>query len=355
MIGVVLHFYGSPPTLADVREFYARIVHREPSEEKVARLLEQYRAYGRPAPLGATVERIQRFLEERLNRPSSAVKLQAGGQAGPREGRYLVRRAGKNAPPWVGDAVAELVEEGVTAIVSLPLTPFGSKLGSENYHRSVRRALEALGCRPVDLSPGASPLVDEAAMEGRTVGVIPVERWYWHELFLKASALRLGQAVAWLPEDLRPFTAVVFTIHSMPEAEVGEVPRLPDQYRLWAEETARRVGISHWMLSYRSAPSGSDKWLGPDVREVIREVAARGFKAVVVCPVPTLIENVEVFQEAGEDAQEAARQCGLEFVRTELLNDSADMLDLLESLVREAVDQAQPTGGASRGAFGRVR
>ena len=105
------------------------------------------------------------------------------------------------------------------------------------------------------------------------------------------------------------------------------------------------------MLSYRSAPSGSDKWLGPDVREVIREVAARGFKAVVVCPVPTLIENVEVFQETGEDAQEAARQCGLEFVRTELLNDSADMLDLLESLVREAVDQAQPTGGASGGVW----
>jgi len=355
VIGVVLHFYGSPPTLADVREFYARIVHREPSEEKVARLLQQYRAYGRPAPLGATVERIQRFLEERLNRTLSVVKQQGGGPIDPWEDRYLVRRAGKHAPPWVGDAVAELLAEGVSTIVSLPLTPFGSKLGSENYHRSVRRALEALGCQPVDLLPGASPPVDAAAMEGRTVGVIPVERWYSHELFLKASALRLGQALAWLPEDLRPFTAVVFTIHSMPEAEAGEAPRLPDQYRLWAEATARRTGISHWMLSYRSAPRGSDKWLGPDVREVIREVAERGFKAVVVCPVPTLIENVEVFQEAGEDAQEAARQCGLEFVRTELLNDSADMLDLLESLVREALEHAQPTGDASRGACCRAR
>jgi len=227
VIGVVLHFYGSPPTLADVREFYARIVHREPSEEKVARLLQQYRAYGRPAPLGATVERIQRFLEERLNRTLSVVKQQGGGPIDPWEDRYLVRRAGKHAPPWVGDAVAELLAEGVSTIVSLPLTPFGSKLGSENYHRSVRRALEALGCQPVDLLPGASPPVDAAAMEGRTVGVIPVERWYSHELFLKASALRLGQALAWLPEDLRPFTAVVFTIHSMPEAEAGEGRAFP--------------------------------------------------------------------------------------------------------------------------------
>lgn len=352
MIGVVLHYYGSPQTLADVRDFYARIVHREPSEEKVARLIQQYRAYGRPAPLGATVERIERFLEERLNRvaslPGGDVEAKPGGNGR----RFMVRRAGKHAPPWVHDVVREMVGQGVSTIVSLPLTPFGSRLGTENYHRAVRKALEEHGKRWLEPPVEGQPTSLKTEIGTGTVRVIPVERWYLHELFVQASELRLRQALSWLPEDVRRDAAVVFTIHSMPEAETGEPPRLPEQYRSWARETARRAGLAEWTLSYRSAPAGNDKWLGPDVRDVIREVAAKGAKAVVVCPVPTLIENVEVFHDAGEDAQGAAGECGLEFVRTEMLNDSADMLDLLESLVWEALGEAAIKSDAPLAGYG---
>lgn len=329
MIGVVLHYYGSPPTLRDVRDFYGRIIHREPDAASVARLTEQYRAYGRPAPLGATVERIEWLLEERLNR---AVSPNDGGgeEAGDAARRFLVRRAGKHAPPWVSDVVADMVRQGVKTIVSLPLTPFGSKLGTDNYHRAVRLALQEQGLEQAEPSDGES-------MSTPAVRVLPIQRWYLHDVFVRGSAFRLRQALSWLPDDVRSAAAVVFTTHSMPKAEVGQLPPLAEQYRSWAEAAARRVGLKEWLLSYRSAPGGDDKWLGPDVLDVIRDVAARGFKAVVVCPLPTLIENVEVFQEAGSDAQAVARQCGLEYVRTELMNDSADFVDLLESLVREAI------------------
>lgn len=325
MIGVVLHYYGSPRTLADVRDYYAHIIHGEPDAADVAHLVQQYRAYGRPAPLGATVERIEMLLEERVNRKAYPPRVGDGDEVGGGEQRFVVRRAGKHAPPWIRDVIFEMVQKGVTTIVSLPLTPFGSMLGTENYHRAIRRALEEQGV-------GQRNSVGTGA-----VRVIPVDRWYLHDLFVRGSELRLRQALSWLPDDVRPGAAVVFTIHSMPKAEVGAQPSLPEQYRLWAEATAHKAGLKEWTISYRSAPGGDDKWLGPDVLDVVRDVAARGFKAVVVCPAPTLIENVEVFQEAGADVQAVANECGLEFVRTELHNDSADMLDLLESLVLEAL------------------
>ena len=240
MIGVVLHYYGSPRTLADVRDFYPRIIHREPDAAAVARLVQQYRAYGRPAPLGATVERIERLLEERLNREASPASL-GDGDAGDGERRFVVRRAGKDAPPWISDVISEMVEQGVTKIISLPLTPFGSKLGTENYHRAVHRALEENEAGRGNSSPDAD------------VRVIPVDRWYLHDLFVRGSELRLRQALSWLPDDVRPGAAVVFTTHSMPRAEVGEEPPLPEQYRLWAEATARRAGLREWMISYRNA------------------------------------------------------------------------------------------------------
>lgn len=308
MIGVLLHYYGSPRTPADVADYYESIIHRRPTAEQVTKLSNSYRAYGRPSPLGSTVERLQLLLENRLNQGD--------------ECQFIVERVGKHSPPSVPDVVASMRDRGVTRFVSFPLTPFGSRLGTSNYHRAVRRALTDLTGADSDVS----------------LPVIPVERWYAHDLFVRACSLRLTQAMNWLEDDVQDQAMVVFTTHSMPKDERQTDLSIHEQYSIWAEKVAEKSAVAQWKLSYRSAPGGEDKWLGPDILDVIHDVALDGKKAVIVCPLPTLIENIEVFEEAGSDARSVANDVKLQFVRTELLNDAADMLDLLEQLVRSAVN-----------------
>lgn len=320
MTGVVLHYYGSPGCIDEAVSYYADIIHRHPSPDEAEAFVSQYRRFGLPAPLGSIVERIETVLANRLNRNL--------------DGRFVVLRSGQHAPPSIDDVAAKMAAENVREIISLPLTPFASKLGTGNYHLRLSRALDRLFTADRDLSDASAG----GALTALQRPVIrQVDGWYADPGFIEACAIRLRQAVRWLPGHVQPYATVVFTTHSMPKAEVSDGVPLPDQYRSWAEMTARSAGVSEWRLSYRSAPGGDDKWLGPDVLDVIREEASKGKQGVVVCPLPTLFENIEVVTEAGSDAQTVARELGMEFVRTELLNDASDMVDLLYRLIVRTV------------------
>ena len=67
---------------------------------------------------------------------------------------------------------------------------------------------------------------------------------------------------------------------------------------------------------------------------LLGRAARDAFVRVVVAPIGFLADHLEILYDLDIEARESARTMGLDFSRTESLNDSEDFLDVLEGLIR---------------------
>ena len=86
---------------------------------------------------------------------------------------------------------------------------------------------------------------------------------------------------------------------------------------------------------YRSGkPAG---WLGPDVKDVMRELAAEGAKGFVTCELLSVTADVESYIEVNVECQEVAKELGVDFAVSEFLGDSFDLVYALSQLIEQRV------------------
>jgi ferrochelatase len=139
-------------------------------------------------------------------------------------------------------------------------------------------------------------------------------------------------ARATLPEKHK----VLFTAHSLPERVLADDP-YPDQLRESAEAIADRVGLlpwPDWALAWQSAGRTPEPWRGPDVLDVIRDLAATGRSdGILVVPQGFTSDHLEVLYDLDVDASRVAAEQGLAFARTRSLNDDATVMDALAGVV----------------------
>ena len=92
-------------------------------------------------------------------------------------------------------------------------------------------------------------------------------------------------------------------------------------YEAQLAASCRLVGdaLEHqrWRLVYQSnnASYGREPWLGPDIRDALREAEAEGVKAVVVAPIGFVCDHMEVIMDLDVDAAAVARELGLTMAR----------------------------------------
>jgi len=92
-------------------------------------------------------------------------------------------------------------------------------------------------------------------------------------------------------------------------------------------------------VAWQSAGRSSEKWLGPDVLDVIADLPSTGVKAVVVCPVGFVSEHLEVLYDLDVEAAAAARRAGLHYVRTPSLDGDPRLSEVLAGVVLEAAGE----------------
>jgi protoporphyrin/coproporphyrin ferrochelatase len=109
---------------------------------------------------------------------------------------------------------------------------------------------------------------------------------------------------------------VVFTAHSLPQRILTVGDPYPGELRATAEAVARTAGLTRWSIAWQSAGRTADPWIGPDILEVLPEIAAAGASGVVVCPAGFVADHLEVLYDLDIDAAETARALGLPFART---------------------------------------
>ncbi len=285
---VVLMAYGSPERLEDVPAYYADIRGGRPiSPEHLDDLVARYRALGveEHNPLNAITEQTRAALERDLGLP--------------------VFTGMKHWTPRIADAAASALAIGADVVVGLVLAPHYSRLSIAGYRDQLERALD----------------------EGAELRMI--ESWHDFEPFVDALAERVRGTDA----------HVVFTAHSLPARILEE----GDPYQEQLQETARLVaetaGVRDWSFSYQSESPTGEPWLGPDILDHLNALHEQGVRNVLVCPVGFVSDHLEIRWDIDVEAQERARELGMNLRRIEMPNADPDFVRALAALVRQEVGE----------------
>jgi protoporphyrin/coproporphyrin ferrochelatase len=290
--GVLLMAHGTPARPAEIAPFYTRIRRgRPPTPEQLAELEGRYDAIGGVSPLAvrtaAQVDAVRAALEAR------------------EPGHYVVSFGAKHTDPLIEESAASLAAAGLARVIGLVLTPHGSSLGSQEY---LDRAAAALGDTPF----------------------VPVPPWYAQPSLVSLLAARVEEALG----SVEGSTKVLFTAHSLPERIRGAGDTYPEQLAESARLVAEAAGVEEWFVAWQSAGRTPEPWLGPDVRELVRQFAADGHTdAVVVCPIGFVADHLEVLYDLDVEVAQVAAETGLAYARTSSLNDDPLFIATLADLI----------------------
>ena len=287
-LGVAVMAYGTPASPTDVEAYYTHIRRgHAPTPEQLADLERRYDAIGGTSPLAERTE---------AQRAGLAAALEARAP-----GRCRVVLGQKHASPFIEDAVTTLADDGVDGIVGLVLAPHFSQASVGQYEDRL-----------------------VAAASTRSIRVETIDSWHLEPAYLDFLVHAVRESLASLPAR----TKVLFTAHSLPERALVDDP-YPEQLHESAAAVAKVVGLDQadWSIAWQSAGRTPEPWRGPDVLEVIRELAATGdADGVLVCPQGFVSDHLEVVYDLDIEAAAVAAEVGLAFARTRVLNDDPAVL-----------------------------
>jgi ferrochelatase len=167
-----------------------------------------------------------------------------------------------------------------------------------------------------------------------------VRQWHLESGYIQLLARYCKDALGHLSPGALDKTTLVFTAHSLPAAIVRAGDPYPDQLTATGKAVAESLGYERWRIGWQSAGRSEAEWLGPDVLDVLDELAAAGERGAVVCPCGFVADHLEVLYDLDIEAAARARELGLEFARTRSPNDDPDFLDTLAGVVARAIDTA---------------
>lgn len=303
---VLVMAYGTAAGPDDVERYYTDIRGgRPPSLELLEELKARYAAIGNRFPLLEITRRQATALEKEFERREP--------------GRFKVYLGMKHSPPFIADGVARIRADGIRRGVGLVLAPHYSRLSIGTYIRRVEDALRE----------GGEP----------TLEFTFVKSWYDNTAFIEVLSSRVAEAIARLGPDERDGCAVVFTAHSLPARIVSEGDPYPAQLQETGDLVAKTLGLTSFLTAWQSAGRTPEPWLGPDLGDVLRDLAQKGHPAVVVCACGFVADHLEILYDLDIEARREAAAAGITLVRTQSMNDDPAFIRVLAAVVLDHVRQ----------------
>jgi ferrochelatase len=299
-IGILVMAYGTAAGPDDVERYYTDIRGgRAPAPELLEELKGRYAAIGNRFPLLEITERqaagLQRTLDER--EPL----------------RFRVYLSMKHSPPFIAEGVRKMQADGIERAVGLVLAPHYSRLSIGTYIERVEKAVAETG--------GPSFTF--------------VKSWHDHPAFIELLASRVQDARIKLPDEAGREAMVIFSAHSLPARIEAEGDPYPRELQRTADDVAAKLGLTDYMIGWQSAGRTPEPWLGPDLSELIGELAGKGYPAVVVCACGFVADHLEILYDLDIEAKREAERAGVAFGRTESMNDDPRFVDVLAGVVRD--------------------
>lgn len=323
-IGVIVINFGEPeePTVENVEAYLERIFLQNASlesdvdEARLARTRQLARAR---AP--ALVEEYESIGGSPLNAQAEAQALALERELEARTWDVHVYSAFQFTSPFVPEAVARAREDGVEALVGLPVYPMCG-------HSTNVAALDAV-----------SAALDELAWAPRFVGL---SGWHHHPAYL---SLRVDHIRAYLEAqglDLEdPDTLLYFSVHGTPVRYLSDGNRYDRYVEEHCREVARRLSTRRYGVGFQNHADRGIPWTRPD-----NEDATEGLEEtkLVVVPISFMHEQSETLAELDDELRAYAEGLGKSFHRVPVPHDAPRFPRFLADLVAESL-AADDDGG----------
>jgi ferrochelatase len=310
---VLMIAFGGPEGPEDIRPFLARVTQGRVPAERLETVARHYELFGGRSPVNEMTFRQAEALKTTLKYQNMPLPVYVGM---------------RNWRPLLVDTVQQMGRDGITRAVGVILSVYQSRSSWDQYQSDVAIALAEAA---IDLSVAyTAPLFDQPG-------------------FIKTVATRVKERLGEISLRERPAAHVLFTAHSLPYSD-PQVEVYANQVHVSAASVAKALAHENWQVAYQSRSGRPhDPWLEPDVKDVLRDLGARGVKHVVAVPIGFVCNNIEVLYDLDIDAMDTARQAGITFLRAETVNDDQDFIDALAGLVAKAVRNSKEHAGSTTG------
>lgn len=306
-IGLLVMAYGTPTSPDAIDAFYTHIRHgQKPSDALLRDLEDRYRAIGGMSPLARITNAQADALAAALNTRGDGLSFKP----------YIGL---KHAPPFIEDAVAAMQRDGITQAVAVALAPYDGNASVQDYGTRAQAVAARLG--------------------GPTI--IPVPGWYRQQEFIRYWAGQIAAAFATMPANDIRTTAVVFSAHSLPKSMPGTIGHYRSQLEESAQSIAQAARLGHYVTAWQSAGKTPDAWLGPDIREVTRDLYHRdGYRTFVYCPTGFVADHLEVLYDLDIECRAVVNELGGRYIRLAMPNAAPLFIDGLAEAAMDALAQA---------------
>jgi ferrochelatase len=274
--------------------FLQPFLARRISRKRAPKVELQYEKIGGKSPIRELTEAQARALEEKL---------------GP---DYRCFTAMRYWRPSTIEALAAAKREGISRVVALSLYPHYSRATAGSSINEVKRVLRESSAK---------------------FHISYVDCFFSNPLYIRALSESIEEGLGRFSD--RNSAVILFSAHSLPRSFIDS----GDPYLSQVEETVRLVmehfGEMESRLAFQSR-SGPVKWLEPETSSVIRGLASKGCKDMLVVPVSFVSDHIETLYEIDIEYGGLARSLGIvNFYRAPTLGTSSTFLDGLAQLVRE--------------------
>jgi ferrochelatase len=232
----------------------------------------------------------------------------------------------RNWQPYVADTVQAMADDGIERALVFVTSAYGSYSSCGQYQDDLAAARQSAG-------PGA-PRLDK------------LRHFFDHPGFIEPQVDAVRAALEAIDVTRHDTTRLVFTAHSMPVSMAETAGPAGHLYVAQLREAARLIaeaggpGLA-WDLVFQSrSGSPSTPWLGPDVVDHLRSLAADRTTDVIAVPVGFVSDHLEVQWDLDIEAAEAAAGLGLRFVRIPTPGTDPRFVQMVRELVRERLDPA---------------
>lgn len=305
IIGVLLMAYGTPRSTEEIAAYYTHIRRgRKPPEHLLTELQQRYEAVGEINRFAQITNGQVENLVRKLNQTYPAFEFRG----------YLGL---KHIDPFIEDAVTQMAEEGVENAISLVLAPHYSSFSVKVYNERAAKKSRELG--------------------GPTIN--SVDSWYDEPLFIAYWAEQIKAVLASISATDKDQSLVIFSAHSLPEKILQTGDPYPEQLATTAKLIAEKADIPHYTLAWQSAGRTPEPWLGPDVRDITRDMYQKGYRSFIYCPIGFVAEHLEVLYDNDIECKAVTDELGAAYYRPPMPNDDPRFINCLHKIVSDQLAQ----------------
>lgn len=230
--------------------------------------------------------------------------------------------------PFIEDAVKKMHRDGIKKIIALSLYPHYSLATAGSSIKEFKKVL-------VRIYKCEGYKEEKYCLNCPPVSVRFATSWYNHPFYIDALVEKIQQGIEGFktqtlkPKDEKP--VVLFSAHSLPQKFIDKGDPYVSEIQGTIAEIVKKIDIQ-WHLSYQSK-SGPVKWLEPSTEHMLRELAKKDVKNLLIVPLSFVSDHIETLYEIDILYKELAQELGINLERMESLNTSPKFIEALSDIV----------------------